>query len=174
MTPLVRKFALIAHIVSSIGWMGAAAVYLALAVAALTSKNVQTVRATYLAMELAAWYVIVPSSLASLLTGLIVSLGTVWGLFRHYWVIFKLFLNLFAITILLMYIQSIGSFARMAGKETLSSADLSLLRRPTHVVHTSGALLVLLIATTLSVYKPQGVTPYGIRKRREERAAQAT
>lgn len=54
MTPRLRKFALTAHITSSIGWLGAIAAFLALAVAGLTSQDEQAVRAAYLAMELTA------------------------------------------------------------------------------------------------------------------------
>lgn len=53
------------------------------------------VRAAYLAMDLTGRFVIVPLSLGSLLTGRVQSLGTTWGLFRHYWVLMK-----FQITIL--------------------------------------------------------------------------
>ena len=51
-------------------------------------------RATYLVMEPAAWVVLVPLAFASLLTGLVQSLSTTWGLARHYWVLFKLLINL--------------------------------------------------------------------------------
>lgn len=111
----------------------------------------------------------IPLSLASLLTGLISSLGTTWGLFRHYWVVFKLVLNIFANIILLLYTRSIDFFAGIAAQTTLSSADLEALRNPTHVLHSSGALLILLTATVLGLYKPRGMTPYGQRKQREER-----
>lgn len=57
---------------------------LALAVAALTSRDAHTARGTWIAMELTGWFAIVPLALGSLLTGLAVSLGTTWGLFRHY------------------------------------------------------------------------------------------
>ncbi|MGH9252111.1 MAG: hypothetical protein ACRD0W_21725 [Acidimicrobiales bacterium] len=78
----VRKLALTAHVTFSVGWTGAVAAYLALAVAALASRDAQLVRGTYLAMEVAAaWFVIVPLSLGSLLTGLVQALGTTWGLF---------------------------------------------------------------------------------------------
>lgn len=60
MTPYVRKFALTAHVTSSVGWLGAVAVFLALAIAGLTSKDAQMVRAAYLAMELTTRFVIVP------------------------------------------------------------------------------------------------------------------
>ena len=93
MSPGVRKFALTAHVTSSVGWLGAVAAFLALAVVGLTSQDAQTVRATYLVMEPAGWVVLVPLAFASLLTGLVQSLGTTWGLSRHYWVLFKLLIK---------------------------------------------------------------------------------
>ncbi len=61
--------------------------------AGLTSHDAQTVRAAYLMMDWGGWFVLIPFSLASLLTGIVQSLGTTWGLSRHYWVIFKLLIN---------------------------------------------------------------------------------
>jgi hypothetical protein len=168
MTPRVRKFALTAHVTSSVGWLGGVVSFLALAVAGLTSQDTRTVRAVYLAMELTGRYVLVPLSLASLLTGLVQSLGTKWGLFRHHWVLAKLTINLFANIVLLIYIQTLGFLADVAADMSLTSSDLSELRSPTAVVHSGGALLLLLVATTLSVYKPQGMTRYGQRKQQEQ------
>src|SRR5215212_10054849 len=102
MAPRLRKFALTAHVTSSVGWLGAVAGFLALAIAGLTSQDAQTVRAAYLAMELIGWFVLVPLSLVSLLTGLVQALGTAWGLFRHYWILVKLLINVFAAIILLL------------------------------------------------------------------------
>src|SRR5512132_3081234 len=116
MPPRVRKFALIAHVTSSVGWLGAVVVFLAHGVLGMTSQDADTVRAVYLVMEPAAWLVLVPLSLASLLTGLVQSLGTTWGLFRHYWVVFKLLINLFATIVLLMYTQTLGYMAEIAAR----------------------------------------------------------
>ncbi|MGI9167340.1 MAG: DUF2269 domain-containing protein [Pyrinomonadaceae bacterium] len=171
LAPSLRKFALTAHVTSSVGWLGAVAAYLGLAIATLRSESGQTVRAAYIAMELIIKFIIIPLSLASLLTGLVSSLGTTWGLFRHYWVVFKLVLNIFANIILLLYMQSIGYYADVAAGTELSSADLAVLRDPTHVLHSGGALVVLLVATILGVYKPRGITPYGRRKQYVERKA---
>ena len=93
MTPRLRKLALTAHVTSSVGWLGAVAGFLAVAVVGLTSRDAQTVRGAYLVMEPAAWFVLVPFAFASLVSGLVQSLGTTWGLFRHYWVLFKLLIN---------------------------------------------------------------------------------
>lgn len=170
MTPGIRKFMLTAHVTCSVSWFGAVAVFLALAVAGLTREDAQMIRAAYLAADLTSWFVIVPLSFASLLTGIIQSLGTSWGLFRHYWVLIKLLLTFFATVILLVHTQPISYLAQIASETTLSSADLSELRIQL-IVDAGAALLVLLVATALSVYKPRGVTPYGWRTQRIERAA---
>jgi hypothetical protein len=169
MSPRVRKFALTAHVISSVGWLGAVAVFLAHAILGVTSEDTQMVRAVYLVMEPAAWIVLVPLAFASLLTGIVQSLGTSWGLFRHYWVLFKLLINVFATTVLLMYTQTLGYLADVAAQTTLSSGNLGRVRTPAVVIHSVLALLVLMVATVLAVYKPQGVTPYGRRKQRERR-----
>jgi hypothetical protein len=129
------------------------------------------VRAAYLVMEPIGWFVLVPLAFASLLTGLVQSLGTAWGLFRHYWVVFKLVINLFATLVLLLYMQTLDDFAAIAAETSFSSADLSALRDPSAVLHSVLALLLLLVATTLAVYKPRGMTRYGQRKQNEQRTA---
>jgi hypothetical protein len=166
MLPRLRKFALTAHVTSSVGWLGAVVVFLAISVVGLTSQDAQTVRGAYLVMEPAAWFVLVPLAFASLLTGLVQALGTTWGLFRHYWVLFKLLINLSATIVLLMYMETL-SF--MAGVAADPSADLGELRNPSPALHTALALLVLLVATVLAVYKPRGMTRYGQRKQHEQR-----
>src|SRR5487761_163405 len=168
MTPALRKLNLTAHVSSSVGWLGAVAGFLALAIAALTSHDVQLVRASCLAMNLIAWFVIVPFAFASLLTGIVQSLGTEWGFFRHYWILTKLMLSVFATTVLLTKMKLIGRVAGAATETVFAGADLGHARIGL-VVHSGGGLLVLLMAATLSVYKPWGLTPYGRRKRQEGR-----
>jgi hypothetical protein len=163
--PRLRKFVLTAHVTASVGWLGAVAAFLALGVVSLTSEDAQTVRAAFLVMEPTAWFVLVPFAVASLLTGLIQSLGTVWGLFRHYWILFKLLINLGAIVVLLMYMQTLSYVADVAAQTTFSSDDLGE-TRISPVLHAALALLLLLVATVLAVYKPRGMTPYGQRKQR--------
>jgi hypothetical protein len=159
----LHKFALTAHVTFSVGLLGSIAAFLALAVAGLTSRDEQMVRATYPAMELIARFVIVPLTFASLLTGVIQSLGTPWGLFRHYWVVVKLLLTVFATSVLLIKMELIGYAARLSAASILSRADLRGVGIQL-VVHAAGGLLVLLAPAMLSVYKPPGMTRYGQRK----------
>src|SRR5438105_15650014 len=84
MTPRLRQLALTAHVTASVGWLGSVAAYLALAVTFMSSRDPQVERTVIFSMALIGWSVIVPLSFASLATGLVMSLGTDWGLFRPY------------------------------------------------------------------------------------------
>jgi len=168
MTPGLRKLGLLAHITFSVGWIGAVAGFLALAITGLTSQNVEMVRAAYLAMELTARFVILPLAFASLLSGIIQSLSTPWGLFRHYWVVAKLLLAVFATVVLLKKLPLIGYAAHRAAETPLPSAALRATGFPL-LIHAAGGILVLLVITTLSVYKPWGLTLYGRHKQQERR-----
>jgi hypothetical protein len=168
MTTRFRKLILTAHILFSVGWFGAVAAFLALAVAGLISKDAQMVRTAYAAMELTARFVIVPLAVSSLVSGIIQSLGTPSGLFRHYWVLTKLLLTTFATIILLAKMPLIGYAAHRA--MTTPSADTGLHMAGMQLaIHATGGLLVLLLITALSVYKPWGLTGYGQRKQQERR-----
>lgn len=165
--PRLRKLALTAHVTSSVGWLGAVGAFLALAIAGLTSTDPQLVRAAYLTMDLIGWYVIVQLSFASLLTGLVQGLCTPWGLFRHYWVVAKLLITVLATLILLVHMQPIGHLARVVAQTTLAHGEMAGLRMQL-IADAGAALVALLVATTLSIYKPKGMTPYGQRKLREQ------
>ena len=166
LTPALRKFVLAVHITCSVGWIGAVVAYLVLGVSAVTSSDALTVRAAWIAMELTGWFAIVPLALASLLTGLIISLGTAWGLFRHYWVLLSLGLTILSTVVLLLHMPSVSTTADMVRV----AEGLHIGGHGGDLFHPSVGLLVLLVITALNIYKPRGVTPYGWRKQREERA----
>jgi len=161
MTAGLRKFALTAHVTCSVGWMGAVASFLALGVAGLTSQDAQLVRSAYLAMDLTGWFVVVPLTFAALLTGLVQALGTSWGLFRHYWVLMKLLITLLSTALLLLHMQPTGRLAS-AALDALSNPELRQMRIQL-VADASLALVALLVATTLALYKPRGLTRHGAR-----------
>jgi hypothetical protein len=163
MTPGVRKLVLTAHVTFSVGWLGAVAAYLAPAIVGLTSSDVEVVRGCHVAMAIMGWFVLVPLALGALVTGLVQSLFTEWGLFRHYWIATKLVLALVGTTILVIHMR--GSVGRLAGLTTEQLAAASAQQLKLHLlVHAAGGLMILLIATTLSIFKPWGKTPYGKRK----------
>ena len=161
MTGALRRFVFTTHVTSSVGWAGAVLVFLALAAIGLTSQHEPTVRGVYLVMAPAAWFVLVPLAHASLLSGVAISLGTPWGLFSHYWVVAKLVITLFSTVILMIYM---GTFRQMAGVAADSALHLAAVRNASPIVHAILALVLLLAATVLGVYKPFGMTAYGRRK----------
>jgi hypothetical protein len=139
--PRVRKLALITHVSVSVGWIGAVVAYLTLGLAAVTSDSTSTIRAAWIGMEITGWYAIVPLAVASMLTGLVMALGTRWGLFRHYWVIISFVLTVLSILVLALHMPDVSSLAATA--QTLVAIQV------------------------LNIYKPPGLTRYGWRKRRQ-------
>src|ERR671931_1101198 len=157
MAPGLRKIVLTVHLTSSLGWIGAVVASLALGLAAVTSRDAQTVRAAWTAMELTGWWAIVPLAIAALLTGLVMSLGTHWGLFRHYWVLISLALTVLCAVVLVLHMPSVSALANIA--RTAEGADLRALGGD--LSHPGVGLLLLLAIAVLNVYKPAGLTPYG-------------
>ncbi|MBA3850896.1 MAG: DUF2269 domain-containing protein [Chloroflexi bacterium] len=167
LTPGFRKLTLAAHLTCSVGWLGAVVAYLVLDVTVATSADPEIVRAAWIAMALVTSSAIVPLAAASLLSGLVMSLGTKWGLFRHWWVLISLLLTIFAIVVLLAEAGVITSIAGIAADPMTS--DERMLALPPTLLHSVGGLMVLLVVQVLNVYKPQGLTPHGWRKQQEER-----
>ena len=172
MTPTLRKLTITAHVTFSIGWLGAVAAFLVLSIAGLTSRDTEVVRGAYLSMDLISRFVIIPMCFAALATGLLQALGTPWGLFRYYWILMKFGLAIFVTIALLIHQFAVMAVAakRVSGAaaESLFSSDLVSLK--TELVRApSLAILLLLVAATLGVYKPWGLTRCGRRKQQERR-----
>lgn len=166
MTPTIRKLALALHVGISVGWIGAVAAYMALDISVATGHDPQALRAGYTGMAVIARNVIVPLAVGSLLSGLVMSLGTRWGLLRHYWVVISLVLTVIATAVLLVEMETINHLARTAADPTTSTADLRTLGST--LPHSVGGTLVLLVILTLNMYKPRGLTRYGWRKEHEQ------
>ena len=164
----VRKALLTAHVLASVGWFGAAIAFLSVAFTCRFGVDPEVIRSGLLLMPLIVDRVLVPLALAAVATGVVESLTTHWGLFRHYWVLGKLALTLFATTILFTWTRTadaIGSAARSASFD--AEALRALAESP--VLHSVGAVIVLAGITVLAVYKPKGLTRYGWTKLQEPR-----
>jgi hypothetical protein len=167
MPPGIRKLALATHLTVSVGWLGAVVAYLVLDLTVAISQDPQVVRSAWIAMGLVISSAIVPLALASLITGLVMALGTKWGLFRHWWVLSSLVLTIVATGVLLSELGVVTRLAAVAADPTISAEDLLAL--PPTLLHSVGGLAVLLVVQVLNVYKPPGLTPYGWQRQQEER-----
>ena len=170
MTPRLRRFALTAHVILSIGWIGSVVAFLALVVTAMTGSE-ERLRAAWIAMETIGRFAIIPLAIASLLTGIVMALATRWGLFRHYWVLISFVLTILANVILLLNMRVVSRFAALAAGTPGTPAEVLRGGLPSELLHAGVGLVVLLAIDVLNVYKPSGMTPYG--RRQESRSPTA-
>jgi hypothetical protein len=161
-----RKLALAIHLAVSVGWIGAVLAYVALGFAARNSTDLQTVRGAWVAMELVGWYVLVPLAIGSLLTGLVMALGTRWGLIRYYWVLFSFALTTLVTVVLVLHMPDVSATAD-AAREAEASGLAGL---GGDLFHSLLGLAALALILVLNVYKPPGLTRYGWRKQAERGA----
>lgn len=157
-----RKLALTVHVIASVGWIGAVASFFALSLVGIESSDAALVRGIYRAMQLTTWYTILPLAVISLKSGLVSSLGTNWGLFRHYWILVKLLITFFATSVLLIHMQPIDVLGVAASQTAAPLTGLGE-QQWMMVVASALALITLCVLTALSVYKPPGLTRYGGR-----------
>ena len=157
-----RKFVLFAHVTTSVGLVGAVACFLLLSIFGIISSNVQLVQASYVLLMPLSAYLILPLIVASLLIGIISSLGTPWGLVRYYWVAAKLLLTAVTLIVLLLQMNAIAQLSTSAASRIVTDTDMGL--RIRMIIHAGGGLGVLLLIMILSLWKPKGVTPFGQRQ----------
>lgn len=171
MRPGARRALLVAHVGTSVGWLGAIGASLALAVVALATTDPTVTNAVLVVLEPLGWAALVPLSLASLVSGVVQSLVSPWGLVRHYWVLIKLLMNVLAVGVLLLYMQTLAELAHLARASAVGGA---VSRSASPVVHGAAAIALLVVALVLSVYKPRGRTGWGLRSRRAIGASHGT
>ncbi len=156
-----RRALLTAHVVVSVGWIGAVAAFLALNIVALSTSSSMHARSMYMAMNVIGMYAIVPASLLTLITGTVQSLVTQWGLWRHRWVSTKIVLSVVATAALLLHQFIAVRIAAQQAEQGLDPRSIGIQL----VVDASLAIAVLIVATLLSVFKPWGLTRHGQRTR---------
>lgn len=156
LTPRLRKTVLIAHVTTSVGWLGADAVLIVLGVAGLTGAAGGP-DVVYPVAGLIGTVLVTPLALAALVTGLLSGLGTKWGLLRYWWVAVKLGVTV-VMNVLVLFVLAPG--LREAAR---LGADLPRQDALNFVVAPSVACTLLLLATVLSVTKPWSRTARGRR-----------
>lgn len=167
----LRKATLAVHVGVSVGWIGAVIAYIALDAVVATSRDAPAIRAAYVSMDLIAKNAILPLAVLALTTGLLISLGTKWGLFRHYWVVVSLIMTTIATVILFAELQTISHYAALAANPETPAGDV--LELPNTLPHSVGGTAVLLVVFVLNMYKPRGMTRYGWRKEQARKVANA-
>jgi hypothetical protein len=166
-SPPVYKLLLAAHIIVSGGWLGIAFAKLVLAVAAATAGAPDVSDALYVSMEVVN-VAFPPAAIGTIVTGVLLSLGTKWGLLQHYWVATKLALAVGVIVTGIALVDRLirQSISAPSGQVVDDGTILGIASAPTTLLISLSVahVLVLGAAAVVSVYKPWGKTWFGRRK----------
>ncbi|MFE4174287.1 DUF2269 domain-containing protein [Streptomyces sp. NPDC056909] len=150
----LRRALLVIHVATSVGWLGLTLGLLTLGVTAFVTNDPATTRTAYQAMKILVDWPVIPVALLALISGLVLSLGTPWGLVRYWWVWIKFWLTLITFGATVFALRPVIHEAAATG-----IPDSSLVAAPS--VATSAYLLM----TAISVLKPWGLTRHGRRLR---------
>ena len=154
-----RRLVLLVHLVCSLGWLGADVVLGVLAVTGFTSDDPFLVASSYTALQTFAVPVLLTLGLGSLGSGVLLGLGSRWGVVRTRWVLAKLVVNVVLVTLVPVLLQprvaEVAALARSADPvlaDQLGRGPLDLL----FPAFVSGSALV--VASILGIWKPWGPT----------------
>ena len=164
LTGPVRRMVRLAHLIAALGWIGVDVVFGVLAITGFVSDELGTVAASYLALDIFVVPLLFLFGLSTLGTGLVLSIGSGWGVIRYWWVAAKLLINVMLSGLVLILLAprlaSAGAEATRIDDslwDRLSGIPVDLLFPPM----VSGFALVA--ASVLGTFKPWGQTPYGAR-----------
>jgi len=148
-----RQLTVWLHVLTSVGWMSLALVLLTLLVLARVDGGPTALAATAMADHLDIT-LLAPLANASAATGLMLSLGTAWGLAQHRWVLAK-----FAITLVQLYLGIFVLSDALRDAETTDRPATAL------VVGTAAMAGAIAFQAWLSVAKPGGRTRWARDRR---------
>ncbi|GAA4018357.1 hypothetical protein GCM10022247_47340 [Allokutzneria multivorans] len=176
--PRARKLALLVHVLFGVAWIGFEVMVLILAITGVTTENPRVLHAAYVVLGEFGPALYAPFSFGTLVSGIVLSVGTHWGLVKHYWVVAKLAIS---VATLLGGNLVIAGLMRDAGERVLG-ADIDTLDasavgsiQNSLLMNAIVVITLLVFATVLSYYKPWGklrraqAAPSGAAARRGNR-----
>ena len=150
----VRKAVLVAHLLAVGAWIGIDVIVAVLVTTAWVSDDPGTAGLAYRALSEFAVMPMLVSALASLVTGIVLGLGTSWGLVRYWWVAVKLGLNVAMCGLIAFVLRPGVDEVRLAGEQLQGGSAVAL--DPSMFFPPAVSLSALTLATVLSVAKPWG------------------
>lgn len=159
LSPRARKWVLLVHIVSAVGWLGLNIGNLTLALTGLFTDRPSTQHSAFQATYLLGGTLLIPISLTAFASGLVLSLCTRWGLFKYRWVIVKFGLTLIAVVLIPLSLLP-GLRELSALMDATPPDQLADVGRDAANVVVAGCVSTSMYVTNaiLSVLKPWGRT----------------
>jgi hypothetical protein len=161
-----RQALLAFHAVTSAAWLGVAVMFVALAGLALSAANVRDAQTIYETMAFFDQTMLPMATVAATTSGFALGVTTKWGIVRHWWVAIKVVLSFAVLGI------AFGFLHDALERSAEQAAQLASVGGTVADVTSSGqvvlggfllALVSLIGAMLLSIYKPRGMTPLGRR-----------
>ncbi|PYI52456.1 hypothetical protein [Paenibacillus flagellatus] len=162
-----KQAIVILHVLAVVCWLGGAMVMLLLGTHMLKAENGEQLYYTLDNMHLIDVVFIRYTALAALLTGIILSVWTNWGLFKHYWILTKLILTLMLIGFGIEFMGDwLSQIVRIAKQERFLALSDTAFRNASYSL-IGGAIaniVSLIFMTALSYFKPFGKIKAKVRK----------
>jgi hypothetical protein len=161
-----RKWLLILHLLFSAIMLGTAFVFLILSITAATTDDAGVLKACYSSMYVLAKTTVRASTIGTVVTGILLSVLTKWGLFKYYWIIVKEGLTLFSIVLgpIAMYFLTLNAV-------TLTTNDgFNALLNPAYTVNKWQMWIgiILQIISLVSMFVISVFKPWGPRKQKQQ------
>ncbi|MFD0674620.1 hypothetical protein [Cohnella sp. GCM10027633] len=159
-----RRWLLVLHLLFAAIMLGGAVAFLILSLVAASTSDEGVLRACYTAMQVLSESSVRASTIGTLVTGILLSVLTQWGLFKFYWIIAKEILTLVAIALgpIGMYLWTLKA-VRMT-----DDAGLNALHDSAFLVNQNQMMvgIILQIVSLAAMFVLSVFKPWGQRKRR--------
>ncbi|MDQ0894900.1 hypothetical protein [Agromyces ramosus] len=162
LSPRIRKVVLLTHIAAAGAWLGLDLVLGVLVFTAFTASAVQSAAAAASVASFATWPLITVG-LVTLVTGVLLGVGSKYGLVRYWWVLAKLVLNVVLVTLVVLVLAPGTSALSGAALDSLAAGTAPTLPS-TLVFPPIVSSTAVIVAMALAVFKPWGRV--GARRRR--------
>ncbi|WP_439659124.1 hypothetical protein ACSHWB_43220 [Lentzea sp. HUAS TT2] len=150
-----RKAVLLVHVLSAAAWLGIDLALGILVVIALSTEDTGTAGVAIQAVDLFAIWPMFGASVVCMISGVVLGLGSKYGLVRYWWVAIKLFLNVGMSLLIAFALRPGVAEAARIGKQMLAGDPAAVI--PSGILHpVVVAPTLLLFAYVLSVFKPWG------------------
>ena len=155
LSPRMRKVVLVVHLAAAGAWLGLDLALGSLVLSALLSADDIGAGAAAASLAAIATWPLVVVGVVTLASGVVLGLGTRFGLVRYWWVLAKLAINVVLVTLVVVVLSPGVSRLGSTAREALASGA------PTEV--TAGLLFppivsstAVIVAITVAVFKPWG------------------
>jgi hypothetical protein len=150
-----RRIVLVVHILAAGAWVGIDVLVGVFVIAGWVGDDMATRGVAYQALGLFVVWPMLTAGLLSLGSGVLLGLGSKFGLVRYWWVAVKLVINVVLCVLIVVLLQpglaDVASYGRTLSAGGSPSQDVSQLFFPPAV-----SLTALSLATLLAVFKPWG------------------